>query len=198
MSEATKKDPTCEQLIEEHQTSRLEQILPDLNNLQNCFDYYCCYNNNNFSEFLKEAAGYDEKFLIDEWLESWVKDTDELDETEQQEKADGLKRTEGFDSDFDEWIWDNYENDITDFMNEFHQEKLGELPLAITKTVQIRIELSYGGPQDYILLDWDPEGKCFTGGEYHYLDWFDGARRTFGYELADQIGEAFGIYPDDM
>ena len=199
MAEDQKKQPSCEELVESHQASRMEAILPDFDSLQNCFDYYVGYSNNNFSEFLKESAGYDEDYLIGEWVEEWVADSDELTKTEKQEKADGLKRSEGqFDSDFDEWIWSNYESDITDFMNEFHQERLSEMPLGISKIIQIKIELSWGGPQDYILLDWDQEGKCWTGGSYHYLDWYDGARRTFGYELAEQIGEAFGIYPDDM
>lgn len=191
----TAKERSCEERIEEHQEGRMEQILPDLDSLQNCFDYYCGYNTND--SFWKETTGLSENDLINEWLENWVKDTDDLDETEQEEKASGLNRSDNqLDSDFDEWVWDNYEDDITDFIRNFHQERLCELPLAISKTVQYRIELSWGGPQDYICLDWDPEGKSWTGGSYHFLDWFDGARRTFGYELAEQIAEAFSIYPD--
>lgn len=196
MSEETKKDPTCEELIESHQESRMDLIFPDFDTFKNCFDYWCMYNNSNENEFLKEITGMSKDILLWEYYDEVEAEVGES-LTDEEKESSLLRNKDEFDSDFDEWIWENYQSGIELFMNEFHQEKLSELPLAISKTVQYRIELSYGGPQDYICLDWDPEGKCWTGGSYHYLDWYDGARRTFSYELAEQIAEAFCIYPSE-
>ncbi|HEC72593.1 MAG: hypothetical protein ACTSW7_00625 [Candidatus Thorarchaeota archaeon] len=203
MAENQKKELSCEELVESHQASRMDQILPDLESLQDCFDCYAAYQSSVINDFYKDATGMKHDVLLDEWVESCEDSFPEYSDTDDpltdEEKANGLKRSQDdqLDSDFDEWVWENYETEILDFIREFHQERLSELPLAISKTVQFKIELSYGGPQDYICLDWDPEGKDWTGGSYHYLDWFDGARRTFGYGLAEQIAEAFCLYPEE-
>jgi hypothetical protein len=47
-----------------------------------------------------------------------------------------------------------------------------------------RLELSYGGPQDYFLFFED------TTIEYHFLDWFDGAKITLegeDYKIMEQV-----------
>ena len=53
-----------------------------------------------------------------------------------------------------------------------------------------RLELSYGGPQDYFLF--------FEDGtiEYHFLDWFDGASRELtgeDYEIMEQVFDYINI-----
>lgn len=53
-----------------------------------------------------------------------------------------------------------------------------------------RLELSYGGPQDYFLF--------FEDGtiEYHFLDWFDGAKITLegeDYKIMEQVRDLLGI-----
>jgi len=54
-----------------------------------------------------------------------------------------------------------------------------------------RLELSYGGPQDYFVFH---ENGQIT---YHFLDWFDGAKRPlFGYdlEIMEQVRDWLGDY----
>lgn len=53
--------------------------------------------------------------------------------------------------------------------------------LAISKSAVYKIELSYGGPQDYFTVEVSEDGqgnKTIESIQYHYLDWFDGAART--------------------
>lgn len=57
--------------------------------------------------------------------------------------------------------------------NEEAREELAENVLAISKEIHYKIELSYGGPQDYFDIV-VRDGKVVSG-TYHYLDWFDGA-----------------------
>jgi len=52
-----------------------------------------------------------------------------------------------------------------------------ELILALSKTVIYKLELSYGGPQDYFEFEYDPVSKQLIEVRYHYLDWFDHAER---------------------
>lgn len=57
-----------------------------------------------------------------------------------------------------------------------------------------RLELSYGGPQDYFLFFEDETI------EYHYLDWYDGASTELSgddYEVMKQIAEMLGVYDRD-
>jgi len=53
-----------------------------------------------------------------------------------------------------------------------------------------RLELSYGGPQDYFLFFED--GSI----EYHFLDWFDGAQRTLegeDYETMQKVKDLLAV-----
>jgi len=55
-------------------------------------------------------------------------------------------------------------------------EWLDSYALALSRTIVYKLELSWGGPQDYFTFECDKDGEL---GEivYHYLDWFDGATR---------------------
>jgi len=160
----------CEKKIHEEMQERLDSIFPQLDSLNDCHGYYSDYNRNStFQIFVKEATGLDLEDLIEEYEDS------------------------GSDESFSLWLWDEYGDDIVDFVNEARNEFVSELPLGVSKNLTYRIELSTGGPQDYFELDWDPEGEYWVGGSYHYLDWGDGARRTFGGDLAEELAEAFGI-----
>ena len=66
--------------------------------------------------------------------------------------------------------YDGYE-DANDAWNEF--------PMAITaeKITQIKIELSWGGPSDYITVDVYDDGEIKSA-EYHFADWFDHAKMS--------------------
>ncbi|RKY03240.1 hypothetical protein DRP77_06585 [Candidatus Poribacteria bacterium] len=56
-------------------------------------------------------------------------------------------------------------------------EWLDENALALTRLEVYRLELSWGGPQDYFEFFYDPEAEALVDIAYHYLDWFDGAVR---------------------
>lgn len=57
---------------------------------------------------------------------------------------------------------------------EYNEESLYELPLGMTKHTVFKIELSTGGPADFIKAYVDGEG-IIDRVTYHYQDWFDGA-----------------------
>lgn len=73
-------------------------------------------------------------------------------------------------------------------------------PLSIDRVVTYKVCLSFGGPADFFELDWDGAGsggfEGWIGGRYIYQDWGDGATRKIGYQEAEELAEAFGIYPD--
>lgn len=54
-------------------------------------------------------------------------------------------------------------------------EEWNNYPLAVTTRKQTKIELSWGGPSDFLLVNHD--GAEIYSVEYHFQDWFDGARR---------------------
>ena len=56
-------------------------------------------------------------------------------------------------------------------------DKLNKIALALTKTILYKLELSWGGPSDYVTFEFDPEHKELIAIKYHFLDWFDGAVR---------------------
>ncbi len=59
--------------------------------------------------------------------------------------------------------------------NEKAREEFDENILAFSKrNIVYRIELSYGGPQDYIDIYVDPEEYEIERIIYYFLDWYDG------------------------
>lgn len=56
-------------------------------------------------------------------------------------------------------------------------ESLDNLALCLDKYEVYRLELSYGGPQDYLEFEYNPKEKTIQGITYHFLDWFDGATK---------------------
>lgn len=60
-----------------------------------------------------------------------------------------------------------------------------ETPLAVSRKTVWRIELSYGGPQDYFdVFVSDGEVERI---EYRFLDWFDGASRVVSGDEFDAL-----------
>lgn len=57
--------------------------------------------------------------------------------------------------------------------------RLDELPLSVQIERVLRIDLSTGGPADYITakLSRESYGWAVTSATYHYADWFDHAER---------------------
>ena len=60
-------------------------------------------------------------------------------------------------------------------------EEINNKALALTKTELYKLELSAGGPSDYIEFEFNPENKELERITYHFLDWFDGAKRDIEY-----------------
>jgi hypothetical protein len=58
--------------------------------------------------------------------------------------------------------------------SEYNELSLGEFPLGITSSKIVRIELSTGGPADFIKVYMD-DNNFIESISYHYQDWFDGA-----------------------
>jgi hypothetical protein len=74
----------------------------------------------------------------------------------------------------------------------FHQFPLG---ISLEKTFSIKIELSWGGPSDYIEVLLEGNGEIIKA-EYHFADWFDHAsilieKETAMYEYVVRLVEFF-------
>ena len=86
---------------------------------------------------------------------------------------------------------------IQEFLEEAYRENIDNYLLGTTKYITVRLELSWGGPGDFILLQIDKETKEAMQGTYHYQDWFDGAVRTLNrHEL--EVLEALYSYLWDV
>lgn len=68
------------------------------------------------------------------------------------------------------------------------ERRLEEYPLniSVTRKTIVRLELSYGGPQDYFEAEVDEDGTL-SNITYHFLDWFDGAERTIRGDEAETV-----------
>jgi hypothetical protein len=67
-------------------------------------------------------------------------------------------------------------------------------PSSISRFVTYKVELSGGGPADWFDLYWN--GEYWKGGRYIYQDWHDEATLRIDHKEAEEIAEAFGIYPN--
>jgi hypothetical protein len=77
-----------------------------------------------------------------------------------------------------------------DALYELRENIINEYPLSVTKEDNgIKIELSWGGPQDYFML-YDNEAT------YHYLDWFDGASIILNHYEFEIIEDLWGFLRD--
>ena len=73
------------------------------------------------------------------------------------------------------------EEDVTEILRGFNSgeddgwEAWAEYPLAISQRLVTKIELSWGGPSDFLTVEHD-ENHIYRV-TYHFQDWFDGAKR---------------------
>lgn len=75
------------------------------------------------------------------------------------------------------------EDEVNRFIEELHKNceytetSLDELPIGISVQKVIKVQLSWGGPADYIeiYVSGYPEQEGIDKVVYHYQDWFDGA-----------------------
>ena len=93
---------------------------------------------------------------------------------------------------------DDDEDDITEAARETIRdawpEVISGMALGVSTMTVYRVDLSCGGPADWLELNWDGDG--WDGGRYVYQDWYDSAARRFDSSTAERIADAFGIYPD--
>lgn len=80
-------------------------------------------------------------------------------------------------------------------------EAFNDFPLAVTVVKTLKIELSAGGPADYLMVSLDDE-NYITRVVYHFADWFDHAEtvvypKSTMYEyverLVDQLADCGSI-----
>ena len=64
-----------------------------------------------------------------------------------------------------------------DTIREQAYDRADEMPLAVTLARMVRVEMSTGGPADWLEYALDSDGDV-TRVEYVFQDWFDGARMT--------------------
>jgi len=84
----------------------------------------------------------------------------------------------------------NLEESVTDILKGYYGEREGEgedqdnesgyeawnnFPLAVTTRQETKIELSWGGPSDFLTVSHN--GSEVITVTYHFQDWFDGATR---------------------
>ena len=55
-------------------------------------------------------------------------------------------------------------------------ERLDEIPLAVSAFTTLRIDISTGGPADYLTAKLD--GREVQSVQYHFADWFDHAEQN--------------------
>jgi hypothetical protein len=84
-----------------------------------------------------------------------------------------------------------------DDLDDLRSDLINEYPLAVSKLELIRIELSTGGPGDYIEIQVDPENKIVVSGKYYFIDWFDSAYRVLSSEQLDLIERLYGYLWDN-
>ena len=69
---------------------------------------------------------------------------------------------------------DKVDSDSDDGDSDIAQEELGELPLAVSTYRLVRIDLSTGGPGDWLEVLYDNENDIQRI-TYHFAPWFDHA-----------------------
>lgn len=72
---------------------------------------------------------------------------------------------------------------------------LDEYALSMDVRYSVRIDLSTGGPADYITADLDASGDVLNA-QYHFADWFDHASKDLAYGDLETI-ESYIAYMID-
>lgn len=172
MSDTRQK--TCEERILNHMNSRLADFralstLRDLNNAQDLVD--ACEN-------------IDVRDLLDEWLPGMMWE-DEI--------RAALDAIDTHDDDVIAEKWANVPDHAAEEIREAAIERADEYPLGMSRKTVFRIELSTGGPADWLEVIAEKSDRYGYDVErivYHFADWFDHAERTLSGEEFD-TAEAF-------
>lgn len=93
--------------------------------------------------------------------------------------------------------WSDEEEDYVD-VDDFPEdtESLDEYlqgVLSISASIEVDIQLSWGGPADGFKIHLDSEGGV-EDGYYYYADWFDYAERKLHSDELDDVERVFGGY----
>ena len=91
-------------------------------------------------------------------------------------------------------------------LRQYQQERMDDEILGVSTqvTVTLCIELSTGGPADFLTADMDPSSGAVDNVKYHYHDWFDGAVRdvpkgTPLFELCERYASSYeGLSLEDL
>lgn len=84
----------------------------------------------------------------------------------------------------------------TDELAEAAQDELNELPLAVSLERVVRVDLSTGGPADWLELFYRSDDDEPHRVVYHFADWFDHAEVTLSGDEADEVAQAFGWFAE--
>jgi hypothetical protein len=87
--------------------------------------------------------------------------------------------------------------DLRSEVLEIIRQRAGADLLSTEKIKTYKLCLSSGGPADFFELDWSEDSEAWVGGRYVFQDWFDGANRSISAEVAEQLADLYGIFPED-
>lgn len=73
--------------------------------------------------------------------------------------------------------WSRSDRRAAEDRYETAERRIAEYPLAVTVSYSVRVELSTGGPADYLVAEVDGDGDIRSI-SYHFADWFDHAARV--------------------
>lgn len=73
--------------------------------------------------------------------------------------------------------WSRSDRRAAEYRYETAERRIQEYPLAVTVSYSVRVELSTGGPADYLVAEVDTDGGVRSIA-YHFADWFDHAAVT--------------------
>jgi len=78
--------------------------------------------------------------------------------------------------------WAHADGDASDYdhaaqLDEYDEDSIYEFPLSIERFTVVRIDLSTGGPGDWLEAKLDSDGDIVQL-TYHFNDWFDHAERS--------------------
>lgn len=76
--------------------------------------------------------------------------------------------------------------------------ELWEYPLSVELVKVVRVDLSTGGPADWLELFYQGGDSRPSRIVYHFADWFDHAERTLDGDEFDTIEAAFGDLIDGL
>lgn len=158
------RDRSCQQRIVRQQENREEQYAAWFADLDTLGD---------FETITLAVAEVDDFHLTD--VEQEVLALGEIDTTVED---DVVVDEDGKDSTFSEQ-WDLMAERAKDAITEMRDDNsLSETVLAVSTTVTMRVELSTGGPADYLTCDLDTSDRSIGGVTYHFANWFDHAERN--------------------